>query len=213
MAISRRAFNHRLILAVGGVVALGPIQACGGGNPAASQNVRPTNADGSGSWQLVPVGATKFVAQLGPDADVVSATDIALPNQPNKQSVQDALNDLANNQLVYFTNRTSFDPHFFDNSDNLRTTNYSIKDIYTLNDENGGNAIYLMPVAGDALNDNSHPIVDSKGKTTAQAGIYYAFTDSAGSAINLDPTMNKIVPSAGRRYLIGNNVKLHAQSG
>jgi hypothetical protein len=190
------------------------LEACGGGATIANHNIRPSNNDGSGNWSVVSSGQPQFVVELGADADIIPATDIALPNKANKQAEQDALNDLAANQLVYFSNRTSFDPKFFDDSDALRTTNYAIRDVYTLNSENGGSAIYLKPVAGDPLNDNSHTVVDTTGKSYT-SGVYYAFTDASGNSINLDPAQNQIVRATDPRlpitptYILGNNVRLH----
>src|SRR5690242_11641913 len=96
--LSRRAFNRGLVLVLGGIATSGLVEACGGGgNPSSGRNVRPVNRDGTGNWQVIPKGQSKFVVQLGVDADVVTATDISLPGKPNKQSVEDAINDLANN--------------------------------------------------------------------------------------------------------------------
>lgn len=189
------------------------LEACGGGNPVLNHNISPISKDGSGDWNVVRSGQPKFVARLGVDADIVTATDIGAANKPNKQAEQDAINDLASNQLVYFTNRTSFDPNFYDDSDAIRTTNYSIQDINTLNNENNG-AIYLMPVAGDPIHNSTHSVLDTDGKSY-QAGLYYAFTDAGGNPINLDPTQNQIVRQTNpnlpltRTYILGNNVRLH----
>jgi hypothetical protein len=221
--ISRRAFNRRVGILLAGLSIPGVLQACGGGSAASSRNVRPTNGDGSGAWRIVPQGQPHFVAQLGPDADIVPAADIGLPNKPNSQAEQSAIDDLANNQLVYFTNRTSFDPNFFDNPNSL-SRNYAIQDIYTLNNENGGNAIHLMPVAGDPLNANSHTVLDPQGKpyvqrngSPIQYGIYFGFTDASGLPIVLDPAQNEIAKTTNpklplsQQYILGNNVRLHTQ--
>ena len=211
--ISRRAFNRGLLVVLGGFVTVSLVGACGGGGPVQGHNIRPTSTDGSGDWQLVSSGQQPFVAQLGTEADIVPATDIGLPNKPNSQGEQSAINDLANNQLVYFTNRTSFDPSFFDNSNSL-SRNYAIKDIYTLNNENGGKVVYLKPVAGDPLNNSTRTVVDSSGRRHS-AGIYYGFTDATGRPIVLDPAQNQISRTINpnipltQQYILGNNVRLH----